>query len=193
MVGNNFFVAIGISTGGPATLETLFGTVPKNFSCPILVVQHMPEKFTRLLAERLDAYSEINVREAADMDVPLPGNAYIAPGDSHLVLMREITGYRLRLLKTERVSGHRPSVDVLFKSVARAAGRRSVAVIMTGMGNDGVDGIECVHNAGGFTIAQDKSSSVIYGMNRVAVDMNIVDAVVPLDEITKKILEYISV
>lgn len=186
------FVLIGVSTGGPAALETVFKGFPDKFPYTVLVVQHMPERFTKLLAERLDSLSKLNVVEAIDNEVPQPGTAYIAPGGFHLVLKRTITGYMLRTLKTERVSGHRPSVDVLFESAAEAVGKNLIAVIMTGMGTDGSIGIKRVHDAGGRTIAQDESTSVVYGMNRAAIEANAIDAIVPLGGITKKILEYIK-
>jgi two-component system chemotaxis response regulator CheB len=185
-------IAIGISTGGPPALLKLFSDFPENFPGAVLVVQHMPPGgFTHAFAERLDTASNLRVREAVNGDVPAAGCAYIAPGDFHLALRRESDGYVLRTEKTERISGHRPSIDVLFHSVAESAGNDSIGVIMTGMGRDGANGIKHLHDAGGYTIAQDRGSSVVYGMNRVAIEMDAIDEILQLDKITKKIVEYI--
>jgi len=186
-------VAIGVSTGGPPALVEVFQRFPKNFPAAVLVAQHMPRGFTHSLAERLNGISTLNVKEAASGDVPFAGCAYIAPGDKHLMLRVESSGYVLRVEKTDKVNGCRPSADVLFKSVSEAAGKDAIGVIMTGMGSDGADGIKRIRNSGGHTIAQDRVSSVIYGMNRAAIEMDAIDEIVRLDEITKKIVEYIDI
>jgi len=188
-----WIVAIGISTGGPPALIQLFEGFPENFSAAVLVAQHMPEGFTYFLAERLNQVSTLSVKEAMNGDIPLAGCAYIAPGDQHLILSRKLGGgYVLRVEKTDKVNGCRPSADVLFNSVSETAGKDALGVIMTGMGSDGAVGIKRIRDFGGYAIAQDRESSVIYGMNRVAVEMDAVNEIVQLDKIAKKIVEYID-
>ena len=184
-------VGIGTSTGGPAALMQVFSELPKNFPSSILVVQHMPEGFTRAFAERLDSLSHLSVKEAEDMDPVMPGSAFVAPGNSHIGVEEKNNRRFVRVFKGEKVSGHRPSIDVLFHSLASTVGKEAVAVIMTGMGRDGADGIERVKERGGRTIAQDEATSIVYGMNRVAVEKGAVHDIVPLSEISKKIVEYI--
>jgi len=185
-------VGIGTSTGGPSSLLTIFRSLPEKFPSPVLVVQHMPEGFTRAFAERLNNNSHLSVKEAEDGDVVLPGCGYVAPGHSHILLEKSSTGMIIRTSKGEKISGHRPSIDVLFDSIAGIYEHESVGVIMTGMGKDGSSGIMNIKNKGGRTIAQDERTSVVYGMNRVAVEMGAVDVVVPLQDIAKKIVEYLQ-
>lgn len=187
----NLFVAIGISTGGPAALKKVFREFPENFAGAVLVVQHMPKGFTKEFAKYLDKNSKLTIKEAEAGDIPAVGCAYIAQGDLHLMLQRDTNGYLLQTSDHDRVSGHRPSIDVLFNSVAKAAAPNALAVLMTGMGRDGADGLSNIYKSGGYTMAQDEYSSTIYGMNRVAIEMGVVKEIVPLDKITKKIVEYI--
>ncbi len=184
-------VGIGTSTGGPAALMHVFTNIPPGFPSSILVVQHMPEGFTKAFAERLDAMSSLKVKEAQDMDPVLPGCAFVAPGNMHIAIEEKSSRHYVRVFQGEKVSGHRPSIDVLFESMASITGRNTVAVIMTGMGRDGADGITKIKEAGGKTIAQNEETSIVYGMNRVAVEKGGIDDVVPLSEIPKKIVEYI--
>lgn len=184
-------VGIGTSTGGPAALLKLFKGFPDNFPSPLLVVQHMPEGFTRAFADRLNELSKLNVKEAEDNDQVLPGHAMIAPGNSHIILEGEPGKYRVRLDGGDKRSGHRPSIDMLFESLAHKSGAETVGVIMTGMGRDGAEGAMEIRNRGGYTIAQNEETSVVYGMNRVAVEMGGVVEIVPLNEITKKIVEHV--
>ena len=185
-------VAIGTSTGGPQALIEVFKLFPENFPAPVVVVQHMPEGFTTSFGERLNGSSALNVKEAGDGDILKPGCGYLAPGHSHMTIEKHLSNeYRICLSQTEKVSGHRPSIDVLFRSVARNWGSRSVAVIMTGMGRDGASGISEIRKIGGFTLAQNEETSVVYGMNRAAVDEGGIDEIVPLGDITKKIVEHI--
>jgi two-component system chemotaxis response regulator CheB len=184
-------VGIGTSTGGPSALFEVFRGFPDNFPSPVVVVQHMPEGFTRAFSERLNSHSSLNIKEAEDGDIPVSGCGYIAPGHSHLIVEKKGAGLVLRVIKGEKVSGHRPSIDVLFNSLAESVGGNSLAVIMTGMGRDGADGIERIHKLGGYTLAQNEETSVVYGMNRVAVEKGAIDEVVALSEITKKIVEHI--
>ena len=173
-------VIIGISTGGPAALSRVIPALPPDIRFAVIVVQHMPAKFTAALAERLDSISAVHVREAKEGDRPLPGAVLIAPGDKHLEL--DAQG-RVFLTKTALVNGCRPAVDVTMKSAARAYGRRTIGVIMTGMGKDGLEGMIAIKAADGKTMAQDEESCVIYGMPRAAVEAGVVDDIVALDEI----------
>ncbi len=184
-------VGIGTSTGGPAALMQVFTNIPPDFPSSILVVQHMPEGFTKAFAERLDLMSQLKVKEAQDMDQVLPGCAFVAPGNKHITIEEKNNNRYVRVFDGEKVSGHRPSIDVLFNSLADTTGKNTVAVIMTGMGRDGAEGITRIKNSGGKTIAQNEETSVVYGMNRVAVEKGGIDDVVPLSEIPKKIVEYI--
>ena len=188
---SNKIVCVGTSTGGPSALLNVFKAMPVNFSSSMLVVQHMPEGFTRAFAERLNNSSALTVKEAEDGDEVLPGCGYIAPGHSHMYLETVAGKKTIRILKGEKVSGHQPSIDVLFNSVAENSGKNTVAVIMTGMGKDGASGIYNIKQKGGYTIAQNEDTSVVYGMNRVAVEMGAIDTIVPLNDIPEKILEHL--
>ena len=188
---SNRIVGIGTSTGGPSALAGIFRCFPKNFPSPVLVVQHMPEGFTKAFAERLDANSGLNVKEAEDGDKILPGHGYIAPGHSHIKI-EVINGEKvIKLDRGSKVSGHMPSIDVMFDSIADIYGKDSVCVIMTGMGQDGAKGILKIKKTGGSTIAQNEETSVVYGMNRVAVQMGAIDEIVSLDEIPESIVKML--
>ena len=184
-------VGIGTSTGGPAALMQIFKSIPDNFPSSLLVVQHMPEGFTRAFAERLNMTSALTVKEAEDGDRVLPGCGYIAPGNQHISIEEKNRERFIRVYQGDKVSGHRPSIDVLFNSMAVTAGSDTIGVIMTGMGKDGAEGILRIKEAGGYTMAQNEETSIVYGMNRVAVERGAVYDVVPLSEIPKKIVEYI--
>jgi two-component system, chemotaxis family, protein-glutamate methylesterase/glutaminase len=188
---SNKIVGIGTSTGGPSALAGIFRCFPENFPCPVVVVQHMPEGFTKAFAERLNSNSCLNVKEAEDGDKILPGHGYIAPGHSH-IKVEVINGERMiKLDQGGKVSGHMPSIDVLFDSIAHSYGKDSVCVIMTGMGQDGAKGILKIKKLGGRTIAQDEETSVVYGMNRVAVQMGAIDEIVPLAGIPETIVKML--
>jgi len=184
-------VAIGTSTGGPSALINIFKKFPEKFPSPVLVVQHMPEGFTAAFSKRLNDSSNLEVKEAEDGDDVLPGHGYVAPGHSHMNIVRKGDRYKIRVFKSDKVSGHMPSIDVLFDSVAELAGDRSVAVIMTGMGKDGSEGLLKIREKGGYTIAQNEETSVVYGMNRVAVEIGAVNEIVTLSDITAKIVKHI--
>ena len=184
-------VAIGTSTGRPSALLSVISSLPKNFPAPLFIVQHMPEGFTKAFAERLNANSEITVKEAQNGDKVCGGVGYLAPGDSHMLIERHVDGDYIKLLQTEKVSGHRPSIDVLFRSVNEIYGQNCIAVIMTGMGRDGSDGIMKIKKSGGTTIAQNEETSVVFGMNRVSIEIGAIKDVVALEEISKKIVEYL--
>ncbi len=180
-------VAIGASTGGTEALRTILETLPAD-APGMVVVQHMPEVFTRTFAERLDRLSDIEVKEASDGDRVCAGRALIAPGNRHTRLVGDGARYAVEVRDGPLVSRHRPSVDVLFRSVARAAGPNAVAVILTGMGDDGAEGMAEMKRAGATTIAQDEQSCVVFGMPKEAIERHAVDEVVPLSRIPAAIL-----
>ena len=173
-------VAIGISTGGPNALQYLFSQLPQDFPGCLLIVQHMPEGFTEMFARRLDECSAIEVKEAQSGDLLLAGRALICPGNRHIKVRRMEHGDVAILVDQPRMNGHRPSADVLFQSVAREFGGKSVAVLMTGMGDDGAAGLGAVRSAGGFTLAQSPESCVVESMPRSAIERGFAMSVVPL-------------
>jgi len=180
-------VAIGTSTGGTQALEAVLCKLPR--VCPgIVIVQHMPEKFTASFAERLDSVCQISVREAKQGDRVVPGSALIAPGGKHMALVRSGAQYHVNVIEGPLVNRHRPSVDVLFRSVASQAGRNAVGIIMTGMGDDGARGLKEMREAGARTFGQDEATCVVYGMPKEAVKMGAVETVVPLQAIPDVIL-----
>jgi len=180
-------IAIGASTGGPEALRVILSALPKD-APPVVVAQHMPAGFTRAFAAMLDRECAIEVREAAAGDVLRPGLALIAPGGRHLTLKRAAGHLLADLTGGPLVSRHRPSVDVLFESVARELGPRAVGVLLTGMGDDGARGLAALHAAGAATLAQDEASSVVYGMPKAAADLGAARDVCALDEMADLIL-----
>ena len=180
-------VALGTSTGGTLALEALLSSLPR-VTPGIVVVQHMPEKFTAEFANRLNSLSEIIVKEAQDNDRVIPGQALIAPGGKHMLLRRAGAQYFVEVMDGPLVNRHRPSVDVLFRSVARCAGSNALGVIMTGMGDDGAAGLLEMRNAGAQTVAQDEESCVVFGMPKEAIKRGAVQKVVPLGDIGREIL-----
>jgi two-component system, chemotaxis family, protein-glutamate methylesterase/glutaminase len=180
-------VAIGASTGGTEALRGILGAMPVD--CPgIVVVQHMPEHFTRAFAKRLDAECAIAVKEAVHGDAVVRGRALIAPGNRHMLVHRGAPQYFVELADGELVSRHRPSVDVLFMSVARAAGANATGVLLTGMGEDGAEGMCDLRRAGAHTIAQDEASCVVFGMPREAILRGGAAEIVPLEQVAAHIL-----
>jgi two-component system chemotaxis response regulator CheB len=180
-------VAIGTSTGGTQALEAVLTALPR--VCPgIVIVQHMPEKFTASFAARLDSLCEIEVREAQNNDRVLPGRALIAPGGKHMLLKRNGAFYHVEVVDGPLVNRHRPSVDVLFRSVARFAGRNATGIILTGMGDDGARGLKEMHDAGADTVAQDEASCVVFGMPREAIKLGAADRILPLQEMPRAII-----
>jgi two-component system, chemotaxis family, protein-glutamate methylesterase/glutaminase len=175
-------VAIGSSTGGTQALETVLTALPR-VSPGIVVVQHMPEKFTAAFAARLNSLSALEIREAQNRDRVLPGRVLIAPGGRHLLLRRNGAQYHVEVRDGPPVNRHRPSVDVLFRSVAQAAGRNACGIIMTGMGDDGARGLLEMLEAGAHTVAQDEDSCVVYGMPKEAVKLGAAREVLPLTRI----------
>ena len=180
-------VAIGTSTGGTQALEAVLTALPR--VCPgIVVVQHMPEKFTASFAARLDSLCEIEVREAKNNDRVIPGLALIAPGGKHMLLKRSGAYYHVEVMDGPVVNRHRPSVDVLFRSVAKYAGKNATGIIMTGMGDDGAHGLKEMHDAGAPTVAQDEETCVVFGMPKEAIKLGGVDRVMGLQDIPRAIL-----
>src|SRR5208282_4979214 len=173
-------VAVGISTGGPNALQYLFSQLPEDFPGCLVVVQHMPEGFTDMFARRLDESSAIEVKEAQSGDLLLAGRALICPGNRHIKVRRMEHGDIAILVDQPRVNGHRPSVDVLFHSVAQEFGNKAVGVLMTGMGDDGADGLGAIQAAGGMTIAQSPDTCVVDSMPRSAIERGFASKVVSL-------------
>lgn len=180
-------VVVGASTGGTEALKDFLVMLPED-SPGIVIVQHMPEHFTASFAQRLDSLCRISVREAENGDIVQRGQALIAPGNHHLLLKREGKDYYVEVKDGPLVSRHRPSVDVLFRSAARYAGKNAVGIIMTGMGDDGAKGMKEMHDAGSFNIAQDEATCIVYGMPGEAVKARAVDRIVPLPEIATAML-----
>ena len=189
------YVVIGTSTGGPRALQEVITSIPGDVPAAFLVVQHMPPGFTRSLAERLDGLSELKVTEAADGDLVAPGHVYIAPGDHHMVFeITDLQQVKIRLSKAPPSGGHRPSVDTTMESFSDTGLKNVIAVIMTGMGGDGSNGIRKIKTVNnGYIIAQDEQSCVVYGMPKMAVQTGMVDKVVPLRQISTEILNNLGV
>jgi two-component system chemotaxis response regulator CheB len=185
-------VAIGVSTGGPNALATLFPQWPARFPVPIVLVQHMPATFTKLLAERLAAKSEIQVHEGTPGQTLRPGHAWIAPGDSHMILERSASTVRLQMHQGPPENSCRPAVDVLFRSVAQTYGPHALAVVLTGMGQDGLRGCEAIREAGGQVLVQDEASSVVWGMPGIVAKAGLADQVLPLDQLGNEILRRVE-
>lgn len=184
----NKIVAIGISTGGPQALQYMLSHLPAEFPGTVLVVQHMPEGFTEMFARRLDETCALEVKEARSGDMLLAGRVLICPGNRHMKVKRMPLGNVVILADGERVNGHRPSVDVLFHSVAQAFGQDAIGMLMTGMGEDGAEGLGAIKAEGGLTIAQSEESCVVFGMPRVAIERGYATRVVPLDALANSLL-----
>ena len=192
MINNNEkILVIGASTGGTEALKEVLSQLPGH--CPgIVITQHMPEGFTKSFASRLDGLCKVRVKEAEPGDKILPGHAYLAPGHSHLLLKRNGTGYICELSSADPVNRHRPSVDVLFKSAAKTAGKNAIGIILTGMGKDGALGMKEMHDAGAHTFAQDEKSCVVFGMPKEAISQGGVDEIVSLKEIASRVMSYLD-
>lgn len=184
-------IAIGASTGGTEAVKLVLEMLPPH-TPPILITQHMPERFTRTWADRMNGLCRIAVKEAQDGDSVLPGHALVAPGNFHLTLVRSGSRYTVQTNQDPPVNRHRPSVDVMFASVARHAGANAVGVVLTGMGGDGAKEMLTMKQAGAFTIAQDEASCVVFGMPKEAIKAGAVNKVLPLDDIAGAILAHVS-
>jgi len=175
-------IALGASAGGTEALLLFLSALP--IDCPgVVIVQHMPEQFTRAFAERLDGLTAISVREAGDGDRVVAGRALLAPGNRHMRLAPEGDTYKVVLSSDPPVRRHRPSVDVLFSSCAKTAGARGIGIIMTGMGNDGARGLLAMRRAGARTLAQDEATSAVYGMPKAAIALDAAEQVLPLERL----------
>jgi two-component system, chemotaxis family, protein-glutamate methylesterase/glutaminase len=184
-------IAIGSSTGGTEAVKDLLEMLPPDMP-PILITQHMPERFTKTWADRLNSLCRIAVKEAQHGDSVLPGHALVAPGNFHMTLVRSGARYTVHLNQDPPVNRHRPSVDVMFASVAQYAGANAVGVILTGMGGDGAKEMLTMKRAGAFTLAQDEASCVVFGMPKEAIKAGAVDKVLPLDDIAGAILTHVG-
>jgi two-component system chemotaxis response regulator CheB len=186
----NRVIAIGISTGGPNALQFVLSQIPSDFPATILVVQHMPEGFTEMFAKRLDECCALEVHEAKSGDLLLAGRVLICPGNRHMMVRRMPRGDVAVLSDGGPVNGHRPSVDVLFHSVAQEFGLNAVGILMTGMGEDGAEGLGALKNAGGMTIAQSEDSCVVSGMPRAAIAKGYAAKIIPLEALGTHLLNH---
>jgi two-component system chemotaxis response regulator CheB len=190
IVSTEKLIIVGASTGGTEAIKEFLIDMPSD--CPgILITQHMPEAFTKSFAARLDSLCRISVKEAEDGERVLPGHAYVAPGNWHLLLRRSGANYMTQLSDGETVNRHRPSVDVLFRSAAEHAGRNAVGVILTGMGKDGALGMLAMKQAGAYNFAQDEASCVVFGMPKEAIAAGGTDEVLPLGEIARGVIRQL--
>lgn len=191
LISSEKLIIIGASTGGTEAIKSFLMQMPSD--CPgILITQHMPEGFTKSFAKRLDGICKISVMEAQGGERILPGHAYIAPGHSHLLLSRSGANYVTAIEDSEPVNRHRPSVDVLFRSAARSAGKNAVGVILTGMGKDGAEGMLEMKNAGAYNFAQDEATCVVFGMPKEAIAVGSVDEVLALNDLPANVLNYLD-
>lgn len=186
-------IAIGTSTGGPRALQSLIPALPSDIDAAVVIVQHMPPKFTKSLSDRLDSTSKIGIKEAEEGDVLTRGWAYIAPGDYHMTIVKEKDNLVVRLNQKPQVMGLRPTVDILMESVANITGYLKIGIILTGMGSDGAKGIVKMKKSNSYTISQDESTSVVYGMPKAAIATDCIDEVLPLDKIADKIISKVGV
>ena len=184
-------LAIGASTGGTQAIESVLRSLPAT-SPGTLIVQHMPEQFTTTFAQRLNQICQMEVREAQDNDSVMPGVALIAPGNRHMVLQQSGAHYRARIKNGPAVNHQRPSVDVLFQSVARSAASNAIGVLLTGMGADGAKGLLAMHETGAYTLAQDEQTCVVFGMPKEAISLGAVDDVVPIQRIPQAIVNFLQ-
>jgi two-component system chemotaxis response regulator CheB len=180
-------IAIGASTGGTEAIASILASFPPD-APPVVIAQHIPELFSRRFAQRLDAGSALSVREAKDGDPLVLGAAYVAPGNYHLGVVRSGAKYYCSVTQGERINRHRPSVDVLFRSVAAAAGHNAVGALLTGMGDDGAGGLKAMRESGAATIVQDKETSIVWGMPCEAVKLGAASEIVPLGQVAGRLL-----
>lgn len=192
-VRSSRIIAIGASSGGPYALRSFLPQIPRGLDAGIVVVQHMPERFTTMLAHWLDEICEVRVKEANDGDIVAAGRVLIAPGGYHMSIKRKRFGAEVNLERGNPVNGHMPSVDVLFRSIAKEYGSDAIGIILTGMGHDGSVAIGEIKESGGKTIAQDEESCAVYGMPRLAVERGCVDSVLSLSEMAEYLVDEVGV
>jgi two-component system, chemotaxis family, protein-glutamate methylesterase/glutaminase len=189
-------VLIASSTGGPNALKEVLSKLPENLRCPVLIVQHMPPMFTRSLAESLDKLSPMKIFEASEGDIPEPGAIYLAPGGLHMMLRKKFIGktvkHELHMVDTPPVNSCRPAADVLFKSVARVLDGTVLAVVLTGMGRDGTDGVEALKKKNLHCLVQDEETSVVWGMPQEVYNRGLADEVIPLEQIAPRITQIVN-
>lgn len=188
--GSYEIVSIGASTGGPQALQMILSELPKDFPIPVVIAQHMPKVFTKSFSERLDSTCEIKVKEAENREPIQPGVAYLAPGDSHMGLKRIGKQVFVELVEDGKFI-YRPSVDVLMGSVADIYEDRAIAIILTGMGSDGKEGIKRIFESGGYVIAQDEETSVVFGMPKAVIEAGYAKAILPIESIAKEVLKLV--
>ncbi len=181
-------IAIGSSTGGPPALQAIIPKLPRNLPVPVTIVQHMPPTFTKSLAERLNSLSSVQVKEADGDEILEPGVVYIAPGDKHILIKGSTSKSRITLSDEPSNTLHKPAVNVMMHSVAESHGRSTLGVILTGMGNDGLEGLRVVKAKGGCVFAQNEESCVVYGMPRSVVEANLADKVIHIDKMAQEIV-----
>lgn len=192
LMSDDKIVAIGTSTGGPRALQEIITKLPGGLPCPVVIVQHMPPGFTKSLSERLNSLSSLTVKEAEQDDVLSSGKVFIAPGDYHMTLEREGKKTLIKLNQKPPIGGHRPSVDPMMESVAQIYGSRAIGVILTGMGHDGSKGIQSIKQSQGYTIAEDQSTCVVFGMPKSAIEIGAIQKVLPLPSIAAEIVRAVA-
>lgn len=188
--GNEKLIAIGTSTGGPRALQQIITQLPRNLPCGVVIVQHMPAGFTKSLADRLNTLSQLDVKEAENNDIIESGKVFIAPGNYHMTIESQGEARVIRLNQNPPVASHRPAVDILFESVAKF-GNKIIAVVLTGMGSDGAKGMQYIKKTGGYSIAEDKSTAVVYGMPKAVAELGLVDKVLPIDSIATELVQLV--
>ncbi len=192
MIVNNHasekLIAIGTSTGGPRALQQIITQLPRALPCGVVIVQHMPAGFTKSLADRLNTLSQLDVKEAENNDIIESGKVFIAPGNYHMTIESQGESRVIRLNQNPPVASHRPAVDILFESVAKF-GNKIIAVVLTGMGSDGAKGMQYIKKTGGYSIAEDQSTAVVYGMPRAVAELGLVDKVLPIDSIAAELVQ----
>jgi two-component system, chemotaxis family, protein-glutamate methylesterase/glutaminase len=185
-------IGIGASTGGPKAIETVLAGLPEKFRTPIIIIQHIPIEFTSTFAKRLNKICSLRIKEAEADETVEEGIVYIAPGGFHLRLEKQKKSTFIRLSKEAAVNGMRPSIDIAFESIGKGFGKNAIGVILTGMGSDGTTGLGVIKKNGGFTIAQEESTCVVPGMPRKAIDAQVIDKIIPLEHISKELMEYLN-
>lgn len=188
----NKIIVIGASTGGTEAIIKILKELPEDFP-PILIAQHMPCRFTKLYADRLNKICKMEVREALDVDRVKPGSVLIAPGDKHMMLKNDNEGYYVTCRKDEKKNGYCPSIDLLFNSAAEIAGKKAVGIILTGMGKDGAEGLLNMKKKGAYTIGQDEKTSAVYGMPMVAFNIGAVMVQAPIEDISEVLIKHLTI